>query len=426
MAFLTQIKSQQSLNLVPASQISDRSNANTNLSGKDVLDDEAERWKYFFDSGVNAWFDDLKEVTFTSTFCELTSDEAKIIVTHWEERRAMVADFTSKGISLSNKEADTTINNLVNVAASKLTDLVIKLDSAIAIEKNISPINLAFVKLSTRSPKDSKKALHRAKIAYYKKINELGGNSKVNANQRWRILCEETTRSGAVDSGTAALELLLDSDRVYEDLEYALRGPPESWTSSKETNESHALNESKEETATCIPSHLSNEKLAWNMSLVARAWDPRLKPESEFRGLVWNNKLTCLCQYFHPLLFPELAMLRQQILADIQMTFNTPKVLSAVQRLGGHCIVDFAWLEPGNVIIVELNPFDGVCLGTFPASTGLFLWDKPEDQLIMKGISSFEFRLRETELAANELKNQCNSEWRDIIYGDVVVENEKM
>ena len=42
------------------------------------------------------------------------------------------------------------------------------------------------------------------------------------------------------------------------------------------------------------------------------------------------------------------------------------------------------------------------------------------------GISSFEFRLREQELAANELKNQCNSEWRDIIYGDVVVENEKM
>ena len=83
------------------------------------------------------------------------------------------------------------------------------------------------------------------------------------------------------------------------------------------------------------------------------------------------------------------------------------------------------------MIVIELNPFDGVCLGTFvsiipgaratmpmpytlpfrivrlsrpstctctktsqiqPASTGLFLWDDEEDKAVMKGEKPFEFR----------------------------------
>jgi len=35
---------------------------------------------------------------------------------------------------------------------------------------------------------------------------------------------------------------------------------------------------------------------------------------------------------------------------------------------------------------VELNPFDGVCLGTFPASTGLFLWDTPGDGVVVVSV----------------------------------------
>ena len=164
-----------------------------------------------------------------------------------------------------------------------------------------------------------KKALKRAKEAYSKRIGALGGVEAVNANERWRILSEETTRSGAVDNGAAALELLLDSDRVYEDLEYALRGPPESWNASS---------------SSCSIKLGDGSKLKWNMSLVARAWDPRLKPESEFRGICWDSKLTCLCQYYHPLMFPEVFELKDQIQQDVIKTFNNPKILNAVNRLG--------------------------------------------------------------------------------------------
>lgn len=66
-------------------------------------------------------------------------------------------------------------------------------------------------------------------------------------------------------------------------------------------------------------------------------------------------------------------------------------------------------------MIIELNPFDGVCLGTFPASTGLFLFENPTDQLIMQGKAKFEFRIRRERLTPSQLGSCCNSDWRDII-----------
>jgi hypothetical protein len=475
MAFLAQLKSSPTkLKALEEDCKSDRSAANLSLAGSDVLDDEHERWQYFFDSGVSSWYNDIRTLTFTSTFCDLSPAEAQIIVNHWEARQRILADLTSRGMILSSDETGKENNKLYQVAASKLTKLIQRLDIAINIEKEISPVGMAFVKLSTRSPKDSKKALKRATVEYERRIEELLGTTSVvlDDNTRWRILCEETTRSSAVSNGTDAVELLLDSERVYEDLEYALRGPPATWThpNHSDLNQLEQLeqNEENTSTSTSTTSTLGKEQtLKWNMSLVARAWDPRLTPESEFRGICWDNKLTCLCQYFHPLLFPELSSLKNVIATDIANAFNNKQVKKAVARLGGHCIIDFAWLEPGQVLIVELNPFDGVCLGTFPASTGLFLWDDPEDRKIMmngkkgkkgkKGKSQkkdsqkkdsqkidsqkkesqkkdsekkesqkkeededgnvdFVFRVREVELSKAELKSNCNPQWRDIIY----------
>ena len=136
-----------------------------------------------------------------------------------------------------------------------------------------------------------------------------------------------------------------------------------------------------------------------------------------YLGIVWNNKLTCLCQYFHPLMFDELVENKAQIQADVLECFASHDVSSAVSAVGGNCMVDFAWLGRGSpVIIIELNPFDGVCLGVFPASTGLFMWDDPTDKAIMCGDSPFEFRIRTEALSKDKLKNQCNKDWRDIIY----------
>ena len=292
---------------------------------------------------------------------------------------------------------------LLAATLEKLQPLANRLEAAIAQETTLSPVSKAFVKLSTRSPKDSKKALMRAAEAYYERVAaEIPEENKscdddLIYNQKWRILCETTTQSCAVTNASHAIALLLDSARVFEDLEYALRGPP------------------VDESLTSIIGNSARATREWNMKLVARAWDPRLKPESEFRGICWNGELTCLCQYFHPLYFDEISKRKGLIESDIRAAFEQPDVRHAVRQLGGHCIIDFAWLAPGDVLIVELNPFDGVCLGTFPASTGLFLWENEEDQAIMRGNAPFEFRIRTEPLKISAIKAQCNPSWRDII-----------
>jgi len=384
------------LRKVPQDERQDRSAANTSLSGVDELADEAERWKYFFEAGCSGWFEAIKDYTFRSTFVELHPEEAKTIVDHWEQRCRLQA----RAEALGKKESEACqeeISLLFKNTSISLDNLQGRLDTAIATECSASSAGLAFVKLSTRSPKDSKKALQKAAAAYRERLSVASEEVAADDNERWQILSEEVTRAGAVNSGAAAIELLLDSERVYEDLEYALRGPKTHRTTTGESTSTDSL---------------------YGMSIVARAWDPRLTPQSEFRGICWGGKLTCLGQYFHPLFFPDLLEKRDAIAADCQKLFEKPAIVDAVGGLGGCCIVDFAWLGPGEVIIVELNPFDGLCLGTFPASTGLFLWDNEPDRAIMKGESNFEMRVREERSTPAVLKNQCNRDWRRIIYNE--------
>jgi len=425
-----------------------------------VLDDEHERWEYFFNrcdessghsttrptnvthqphqqtlstnfirhppiSGCRTWFDLIKDHTFTSTFCTLDPSEARVIVEHWEARRRLIAAASSRG---EESEPSAELDALLTRTLESLGPLKQRLDAAVAEETAKSSEGKAFVKLSTRSPKDSKKALARAKASYHSRLAAL--DHEADDNERWVMLSEEVTKSSAIANGDEALELLLDSDRVYEDLEYALRGPPApsepSTTGGAAEGATDAAASSSGGSAVACQGAVAQGAVAhppggevtlsWNMELVARAWDPRLTPESEYRGIAWNGELSCLCQYFHPLYFPGMRDRSEEVQRDIMAVYNSPEVKNAVARLGGHCIIDFAWLGPGEVIVIELNPFDGVCLGTFPASTGLFLWDEPADKLVMMGEAPFEFRMRDAPLEAASLRVQCNQDWRAIVH----------
>eukprot|EP00620_Florenciella_sp_RCC1587_P000047 CAMPEP_0182599926 /NCGR_PEP_ID=MMETSP1324-20130603/90619_1 /TAXON_ID=236786 /ORGANISM="Florenciella sp., Strain RCC1587" /LENGTH=470 /DNA_ID=CAMNT_0024817833 /DNA_START=109 /DNA_END=1522 /DNA_ORIENTATION=+ len=460
MAFLAGIKGGVDLK---ATDVNDRSAANLENATPDVLDNEHERWEYFFNSGCRTWFDLIKDHTFTSTFCTLDPSEARVIVEHWEARRRLIAAASSRG---EESEPSAELDALLTRTLESLGPLKQRLDAAVAEETAKSSEGKAFVKLSTRSPKDSKKALARAKASYHSRLAAL--DHEADDNERWVMvrtlarpsthrpidpsthrpidppptdppthrptdpptLSEEVTKSSAIANGDEALELLLDSDRVYEDLEYALRGPPApsepSTTGGAAEGATDAAASSSGGSAVACQGAVAQGAVAhppggevtlsWNMELVARAWDPRLTPESEYRGIAWNGELSCLCQYFHPLYFPGMRDRSEEVQRDIMAVYNSPEVKNAVARLGGHCIIDFAWLGPGEVIVIELNPFDGVCLGTFPASTGLFLWDEPADKLVMMGEAPFEFRMRDAPLEAASLRVQCNQDWRAIVH----------
>lgn len=123
--------------------------------------------------------------------------------------------------------------------------------------------------------------------------------------------------------------------------------------------------------------------------------------------------MNALGQYYHPLVFPDILQQKERIEADIRAVHDElqPRLTEHGFK---HYIIDFAWLAPGEVKIIELNPFDGVVLGCFPGSTGLFLWDDIGDRTVIKQ-GPFEFRMRTAPLPKHELKDRLNRSWKEII-----------
>ena len=56
-------------------------------------------------------------------------------------------------------------------------------------------------------------------------------------------------------------------------------------------------------------------------------------------------------------MFEEILVIKNQIERDIVETFYDTRVTQAIEAVGNNCIIDFAWLGAGRVIVIELNPF---------------------------------------------------------------------
>jgi len=146
---------------------------------------------------------------------------------------------------------------------------------------------------------------------------------------------------------------------------------------------------------------------------VLRRWDGAIPIEREFRGIVWNTHLFAVGQYYHPIYFPELESMKDDIKDDVCKVHN--ELQNNLTDAGfTHFVIDFAWMGPGKVKVIEINPFDGVALGCFPGSTGLFHWDDEHDRNLIKN-GPFELRMRTAPLPEHEMKNKLNAAWRDVI-----------
>merc|ERR1711937_731249 len=124
--------------------------------------------------------------------------------------------------------------------------------------------------------------------------------------------------------------------------------------------------------------------------------------------------MNAVSQYYHPLHFPELENSRAIISNDLQAVHA--KLQPSLSAAGfQNCIIDFAWLGPQDVHVIEVNPFDGIDLGTMAASTCLFLWSDPKDQqTITQG--PFDLRLRTSPQSEYDLKRKMNLEWQQIVF----------
>jgi len=319
---------------------------------------------YFFSSGVDEWYDNLKECTFQSVFVPLEAEEAMIIMNNWfmmtEDKRGLPTTSIPDGLS----------------------SLIAKIDDA--IESNFKDAkfdNQVFIKLSTRSPKDSSTILQRAYDLYRDYASKIPAEERatISLNDRLCKFSDLMIKASAVATGTEAVTIMLDSWRVAEDLKSA-------YADGKENK---------------------GDKI----SIVVRGWDPRITPACEFRGFVWDGEMTCIGQYWHHLHFPQLKEIKDQVAGELLEFYNTKLKMSMPVPCA---MLDLAYLGPGEVLLVEVNPLtDG--LGSFPASTGLF--DYEED--VLRGKAPFELRLTEKPAEKHVLLNSLNPEWRALLNDEV-------
>jgi hypothetical protein len=174
-------------------------------------------------------------------------------------------------------------------------------------------------------------------------------------------LDEASIRLLAVNDGFHAIQLLLASERIQDDL-------------------------------------ISSSSL----NLIIRQFIiDRQYLKSEFRAFIFKRQFTALTQYNEYIVDKYLLKNKDFILKSIKDFFQNENLLGKIPY--ENCVLDLILID-NQVYICEINP-----LAEF-AGTGLFSW--LNDRKILLGQQEFQFRIRENE--TNEIF-EANNQWLSLI-----------
>jgi hypothetical protein len=203
-----------------------------------------------------------------------------------------------------------------------------------------------FVKLSSRSPKDS----------YLRQARE------DKAGEHWM----------KVHSGAEACDLLVTSQRVEEDIE---------------AEQSAMLEGSSDGPAG--PSAVGADPV---LSIIARQWVP-CRAEEEFRAFVYDWKLCACSQYFCNNYYATLPA-QTRVIQDALLAAFDSRIQPMLRETGlRHVVLDIVipWTNgpilSEDIFVVEVNSYG------FRSGACLFDWDTAADMEVLTGASPFEMRV---------------------------------
>lgn len=310
------------------------------------------RWKKLQENlhqNVEVWVDSVREFTFRTWTVDLAYSEADAMVQHYQHtynhRAALTPQQEEAMISLTKK-----------------------------LEDAIAPIiqqggEGAFVRLSSRSPKDAVlmpgEATDRMMKVLTDDLKQEG--HFVSHNREFCALMKVGTESLKVRNAKQALDLLLNSERVFIDLMLALDFPK-----------------------------------VYSMKLIIREWE-HLDYHMEFRGFVHNNSLNALCQYDSFCYFEELQdpQMQEMIVSRVQELFEVVKKDIPFENY----VIDFG-VMPDKVIIVELNSWN--------SGTGSAMFSWVSDISVLEN-GPFEFRVNKAPTPDSIFQSHVAPEWMDLI-----------
>lgn len=287
-----------------------------------LIADRAERRaeEAAFDNEV--WYEALRDVTFPTQFVDLPRSQGEALVALYQHR--------------FNQQDPPTEAHWVGLRAlrSALNDAIRSLGGP------------AFVRLSTRSPKDAVCLLDAAEAAGLRReLAQLPSDG--DANELLAHFFHRSNSSLRVSTGHEALKLLACSERVFVDLLTELEA-------------------------------VESAGRAWGMRCCVRRWDGRVRDDFEFRGFVRGGRLVALSQYNTFVHLRHLHDRRAALLAKMERFFSVELEHRLAAAGIKSCVLDLACLEgasDSSVLVVELNPAN--------TATGAAMFSWTEDALLL-------------------------------------------
>jgi hypothetical protein len=307
---------------------------------------------------VEAWYNILQSQTFYTEFIPISPSIARAFVNYYQTR------YNSKNfLNLNDLKLIQSIQHQLkqHIFNSKIT-------------------NGAFIRLSSRSPKDGN-SLDSQKLmqCYHQKLNKLKAAhpheyTSVASQANMQLIAYNYAQfhSLKITNELEALNIILSSERIFIDLLAAL--------DCQEVQDNKLTN-------------TNNIKLHdWNNNIIIREWNHLLDPSMEFRCFVYQSNLTAISQYDHYCKFYSLQndLTIQQIKSTIIQYWQekVKPLLDPFPEKYSNYIVDIGLI--GNeleCIIIELNPF--------APSTGASLFDWKTDINQLTGqTNEIEIRVR--------------------------------
>lgn len=298
--------------------------------------------------GVNTerWVELLSDVTFPTVTCPFTIDDAKLFIECYKR-------------IFDNKDAETAMKTdwkavMTPAETEHLDDLTKRLDSAMSIFTKED--GCAFVKLSSRSAKDAPMLQTRLKDMYKEALGKFKEDEQKQENTKIICLLQAAFDAMRVSCAADVIDMFVRSERVYQDLLLAAVNRPE----------------------------------VYDENFVIRKFIP-IDVDMEFRGFVYNGKLTALSQYNYMIYSERLVAKKEAIAKQILDFFNRsvqPKLTSA--GFPGEFIIDFAVCnaeadeDSWKLWVIELNPFLSSTDGA------MFSWE--HERHLLTGEDGFHFR----------------------------------
>ncbi|ORX76394.1 hypothetical protein BCR32DRAFT_329365 [Anaeromyces robustus] len=357
--------------------MSEEENKEINPSNEKVNDDDSgmeELRKYFGTEDpyrIEHWYPKIREYTFETIFLNVNTETCRAITKYAEsarlirqsinfqsnlEDRLFIHEEAAKYLPVS-KEIFELLDTLEN-----------QLDNAI---KSFGEDG-AFVKLSTRSPKDTAIQLHNMHVFIAESLRkDMDCREKEGPmeDKEWyrcgvSAFVDACCKVLHVRNGREAMFLILHSDRVYSDI---------------------------------TRMELTNTKDS-KVQIAIRRWDSRVVPALEFRSFVYNHTMTACTQYYKLRYDPFIVEHRKEI-SEAILNFHDQYIKPRIEI--PNYTVDFAVsADLKNVICVELNNLPP------SAGTALFKWDNLEDRTIIeKGPYQFRCNTSLPETSFNDMNN---------------------